>query len=87
MIEYTFYYLIVINLLSFIAFALDKRKAVKHKYRIPERWLFLLSILGGSPAALAAMQIFHHKTRKPAFRFGIPLILFVQLIIGFYILI
>lgn len=84
--KYIVFYLIAVNLASFFTFALDKRKALKHKYRIPERRLFLFAALGGSPAALAAMYLFHHKTKKPAFKFGIPLILFIQLALIFYIL-
>ncbi len=75
----------VINLLAFLAFRLDKRFAEEQGQRIPENTLFLLSLAGGSPAAIAAMQIFRHKTRKSSFKFVMGLIVAVQLaaLIGF----
>ena len=66
------YYLFVINVITFAAFGLDKRKAKKRKFRIRESVLLGLALIGGSLGALAGMFLFHHKTRKPAFRIGIP---------------
>ena len=85
--HYIVCYLILINLISFFSFALDKQKAIKGKYRISERRLFILAILGGSPASIAAMYIFHHKTRKPSFRFGMPVIMIIQITTAIYLLI
>lgn len=76
-------YLIVINFIAFIVFGEDKRRAVKHRWRIPEATLLGLALLGGSVGALAGMRIFHHKTRKSAFKMGIPLMLLVQLALLF----
>lgn len=72
-------YLIVINLVTFIVFGVDKSKAKKHSWRIPEKTLFLLSIIGGSVGAIIGMHTFRHKTRKWYFAFGIPAILIIQL--------
>ncbi len=72
-------YLIVINLVTFIVFGVDKAKAKKHSWRIPEKTLFLLSIIGGSVGAIIGMHTFRHKTRKWYFAFGIPAILIIQL--------
>lgn len=72
-------YLLVINLMAFCAYGLDKRKAIKDKWRIPERTLILLAVFGGSVGALLGMRIFHHKTRKKKFCIGIPLILILQI--------
>lgn len=77
-------YLIIINLIAFLAFGIDKYKAIHKKWRIPERDLFLLALLGGSLGALCGMFLFHHKTRKTAFRIGIPLILIIEGFILFY---
>ncbi|MDO9337803.1 MAG: DUF1294 domain-containing protein [Caulobacter sp.] len=55
------------NLLAFGLFAVDKRAAIHGDSRIPENTLLLVSLLGGSPAAFAAQQLFHHKTRKQPF--------------------
>ena len=66
------YYLFVINVITFAAFGLDKRKAKKRKFRIRESVLLGLALIGGSLGAMAGMFLFHHKTRKPAFRIGTP---------------
>ena len=71
-------YLIIINLLTFFTFAADKSRAKRGAWRIPERTLFLLAALGGSPGALAGMYLFRHKTRHRAFTFGIPALLLIQ---------
>ncbi len=77
-------YLLAVNALAFLAFALDKAKARKGRRRIPEKSLLLLSALGGSPGALLAMRLFHHKTRKKAFALGIPLMLTAQALLLAY---
>ena len=74
------YYLIGINLLTFLLYGLDKWKAQHHKWRIPEAILLLLPIIGGSLGALLAMAIFHHKTSHRRFRIIIPLVLAAQVI-------
>lgn len=76
-----FIWLVAINLISFAAFGIDKRKAVKGRFRISELTLFVLSLAGGSPGGLAAMYTFRHKTKKWYFKFGIPLILVLQLVV------
>ena len=73
-----FIYLLVINLTAFAAYGLDKKKAEKDRWRIPEATLVMLAVLGGSIGALAGMLAFHHKTKKPKFVIGIPLILLLQ---------
>ena len=73
------WYLIVINIVTWIAFGLDKWKAKSGKWRIPERTLLLLALAGGSLGALAGMIMFRHKTRKPVFMYGIPVILLCQM--------
>ena len=75
-----FIYYIIINMLTFIAFAVDKWKAVHGKWRIREFTLIGLSIIGGAAGGLAGMYIFRHKTKKSYFKFGIPIILIVQII-------
>ena len=79
-------WLALINLVTFLAFGLDKLKAKRKEKRetirrIPEKTLFLLAILGGSVGALLGMRVWHHKTLHKSFRFGIPLILILQIII------
>lgn len=78
--RYLFIYLLVINLTAFAAYGLDKKKAEKDKWRIPEATLVMLAVLGGSIGALAGMLAFHHKTKKPKFVIGIPLIALTQVL-------
>ena len=75
-------YLAGMNVLTFLLFGIDKRRARRNEWRIAERTLFLCSIAGGSVGAFIGMYYFHHKTKKWAFRYGIPLIGIVQLILG-----
>jgi len=72
------YYLMVINLIAFAAFGIDKLKAVRDGWRISEKTLMGLAVVGGSVGALIGMKVFRHKTRKRLFRIGVPLILVAQ---------
>lgn len=80
-----FIYLELINLVSFALFGIDKRRAKKHHWRIPEGTLILSAVLGGSIGALGGMLLFRHKTRKPRFTVGVPVILGMQIV--FFLLI
>lgn len=80
-------YLLIINALTFLLMLADKHKAIKNQYRIPEVVLFLSALTGGSFGCLLGMYTAHHKTRKPSFAIGIPLILLGQiLLVNIYIL-
>ena len=79
-------YLIFMNLLAFLLMGLDKEKARRNRWRIPEKTLFLSSILGGSIGAILGMQVFRHKTKHASFRIGMPCILIAQLGLAVYIL-
>lgn len=74
-------YVCLINIVAFVTMAVDKRKAVKGKWRIPEKTLLGLAILGGSVGAIAGMYTFRHKTRHRLFTVGLPVILILQLVI------
>lgn len=76
-----FVYLIIINIIAFGMYGIDKQKAIKKQWRIPEAQLLAVAAIGGSAGALLGMQSFHHKTRKWKFRLGVPMILAVQLIL------
>ena len=79
------YYLLLINIIAFIIIYIDKQKAIKHKWRIKESTLFLISIIGGSLGTLIGMYTFHHKTKHIKFTLGIPFILIVQIILIYYL--
>ena len=72
-------YLVLINLAALVLMAEDKRRAKRRLWRIRERTLFALALLGGSVGAFLGMYLFHHKTRHWYFCYGIPAILVVQL--------
>lgn len=78
---YILSYLILINLISFLAMYIDKKKAINHKWRISEFNLIMLSVIGGSVGMLLGMNIFRHKTKHKKFTIGVPLILIAQIII------
>lgn len=72
-------YFIIINIISFVICGIDKKLAIKNKFRISESLLIVMSILGGCIGFYIGMYIFHHKTKKTLFKFGIPLILMIWL--------
>lgn len=74
-------YLILINALALSLMLADKRKAQKNRWRIPERTLMAVAILGGSLGAMVGMNLFHHKTKHPKFSIGLPVIFAVQAVI------
>ena len=79
-------WLLVINLVTFLVFGLDKWKAKRKEKResvrrVPEKTLFLLSAIGGSVGALLGMRVFHHKTLHRSFRIGVPVILMLQILV------
>jgi uncharacterized membrane protein YsdA (DUF1294 family) len=79
------YYLLGINLLTFFVYGIDKWKAKRDKWRIPEATLLMLAALGGSVGALLGMTVFHHKTKHKKFLIGVPLILLAQLAVAYFI--
>ena len=76
--------LILANLLSFALFGIDKNKAKKGSWRISERTLIASAILFGSFGTWIGMKVFHHKTRKPLFAWGVPLLCILQLALILY---
>jgi uncharacterized membrane protein YsdA (DUF1294 family) len=74
-------YLIAINLITFFIMWLDKRKAKKGRWRIPENTLLLFVLLGGGIGGIVGMYVFHHKTQKAKFVIGFPVILICEILI------
>ena len=80
-------YLIIINIIGFLIMWIDKRKAIKGSWRIPEKKLFIITAIGGGIGTIAGMYIFRHKTKKLNFIIGLPLITILEIILGIYYLI
>lgn len=78
--EWFIIYIIVINIISFVAMGIDKRRAVKNKWRISEKALFLFVVLGGGIGGTIGMYMFHHKTKHWYFALGFPLIAIIEYI-------
>lgn len=74
-------YLLILNFIGFASMGIDKRKAIRHAYRIPEKTLFLAALLGGSLGSILGMQLFRHKTKHWYFVLGMPAILLLQILI------
>lgn len=83
--KYFIIYLIIINLLAFLAMYIDKRRAQYGKWRIKEHTLFLLDFLGGSIGAIVGMYAFRHKTQKARFFIGFPVILIAEVLLAILI--
>lgn len=78
-VQLLLFYLLYVNGAGFLLMGLDKRRAKRGKWRIPEKTLFLPPLLGGTPGAIAGMHVFHHKTKHRYFRYGLPALLVLQL--------
>lgn len=78
MIELVLIYL-VLNCIAFLLMKVDKRRAIKNKWRISESTLWTISIVGGALGSWAGMNRFRHKTKHKTFQFGLPLLTLVQI--------
>lgn len=74
-------YFLVLNIVGFIIMGVDKRRARKHAFRIPEASLFTIAIIGGSIGSIIGMYFYHHKTRHWRFVYGLPFILLIQILL------
>ena len=80
-------YFTVINVVTFFMYGIDKWKAKKAKWRIRETTLLGLAVLGGSVGAWLGMKVWHHKTQHKKFKYGVPAIIIIQLLIIVYCII
>lgn len=78
-IENIVIYLLIMNLFTFLIMGIDKKKAKKGSWRVPEKTLFTLVALGGGIGGIAGMYVFRHKTKKMRFIIGFPLIIIMQI--------
>ena len=79
-------FLLAINIATFLLYGIDKYKAKKNKWRISEATLLTMAAIGGSIGAWAGMRLWHHKTMHKKFKYGIPLIIIMQVALAVYLL-
>ena len=79
------YYLLAINIVSFFLYGIDKYKAKKGRWRISEATLLMMAVIGGSIGAWAGMRFWHHKTMHKKFKYGIPVIIIMQVCLVVYL--
>ena len=79
------YYLLAINIVSFFLYGIDKYKAKKNKWRISEATLLMMAVIGGSIGAWVGMRLWHHKTMHKKFKYGIPIIIIMQVCLVVYL--
>ena len=80
-------YLVIINIVGFVYMGMDKKKAKRGAWRIPEKRLFFIAIIGGSVGAISGMYFYRHKTKHMTFVIGMPLIFILQIALIFYFII
>ena len=74
-------FIFIANFIAFIMYGIDKRRAIKDKWRIPEKRLLLAALFGGAPGALWGMILFHHKTKKAKFFLTVPVLFVLQVVL------
>ena len=83
--QYSMYYLFAINIVSFFLYGIDKYKSKKNKWRISEATLLMIAVIGGSIGAWAGMRLWHHKTMHKKYKYGIPVIIIMQIALVAYL--
>ena len=83
--QYSRYYLLAINFVSFFLYGIDKYKAKKGRWRISEATLLMMAVIGGSIGAWAGMRLWHNKTMHKKFKYGIPIIIILQVCLVVYL--
>ena len=83
--QYFLYYLLAVNSLTFLLYGIDKYKAKKGRWRISEATLLTMAAIGGSIGAWAGMRTWHHKTMHKKFKYGIPVIIIMQIALVVYL--
>lgn len=79
---FVIFYLLAVNIAGFAIMGIDKKRAIRKAYRIPEATLFLTALIGGSAGSLLGMYTFRHKTKHWYFVVGMPIILAIQLFLA-----
>lgn len=79
-------YFLIVNTIAFVTVVLDKNKAKQSHFRVPEKYFFILSIVGGALGVYLGMQLFRHKTQHRWFIYGIPLLIIVNLVMLYLVI-
>ena len=79
------YYLLAVNIATFFLYGIDKYKAKKGKWRVSEATLLMMAVIGGSIGAWSGMRLWHHKTMHKKFKYGIPIIIIMQVSLVVYL--
>ena len=85
MMNIILYYLLAVNIATFLLYGIDKYKAKKNQWRISEATLLTMAAIGGSIGAWAAMRLWHHKTMHKKFKYGIPVMIIMQIALVAYL--
>ena len=85
MMNIILYYLLAVNIATFLLYGIDKYKAKKNKWRISEATLLMMAVIGGSIGAWAGMRLWHHKTMHKKFKYGIPVIIIMHIALVTYL--
>ena len=85
MMNIILYYLLAVNIATFLLYGIDKYKAKKGRWRISEATLLTMAAIGGSIGAWAAMRLWHHKTMHKKFKYGIPVMIIMQIALVAYL--
>ena len=83
--KWIFWYLLIVNIVTFLIFAIDKWKAKNKKWRIRESVLLTFSAIGGVVGGLMSMYAFRHKTQTAIFKFGMPIILILHIVLAIFL--
>lgn len=86
MTEILLIYGLCLNLIAFVIMFIDKRRAIHHQWRIPEKTIFTIAFFGGAAGAFAGMYLFRHKTKHLSFRILLPLFLCLNLVAAYFLL-
>lgn len=84
--EYLIAYLLVINLIGFLAYGSDKKRSQNGSWRIKETTLLMFSLIGGGIGSILAMKVYRHKTQKKKFQFGVPLLTLISIVIVYFMI-
>ncbi|MBO7363152.1 MAG: DUF1294 domain-containing protein [Lachnospiraceae bacterium] len=79
-------YVLIINIVSFVVYGIDKRKAVEGKWRIPEATLLFTGFIGGAVGSFIGMKVFRHKTQKLKFRILVPIFILLNIAVIVFVL-